>query len=388
MRFLHTTLPLSLVLVVLTLLVIGTPAHTQACTLARAPKVARLVSTLAKTDSVIRAWSGYDPKKIPTLLIDLSVARDCVFVVQNGELREARQLEAPLELNDSGGHDFIVNPQNHPDYPGLQLRSVSSFIEKNGWIRCCDAIGNSTAKRLLPLLQEHQLPAAMVFWLPEDNGGFLTSDYGIGLRFSILIHEMFHFFYQNRGLSQQAWPQKEMPAKISHTDYPAVCHTSNANIRELSARETQALLAAYEARRDRATLIARTREFLRLRKLRWESIGELPASVRNGSTYKDCHDLDGYHELLEGAAQFAGDFTALQTGLMKEEWLEADSRQRLLNLAESDSKSTAQYDLGSVQLFLLAAITGKDFEAATARLAGNTNGGTITDALDEAAGKP
>lgn len=358
----------------------------QACSLAQAPKVARIIKMLAKTDITSTAWSGYRPSEIPSFFVDFSANANCVFVVKDGALLGTREFSEALPLSDSGGHDFIANPQVYPGYPGLSARSIAmaSLMSEDGRARVCDAMGTAACELLVPLLGEFNLPYAMVFWLDKDAYGFLESDYGLGLKFSVLIHEMFHFFYQNQGFTKQPWPQTEVPTKISFSDYPAVCHTRDENLMYVSQQETLALRDAFEARHDRAQMLAHVRRFITLRKGRWEAAGPLPRKIRNGSILEDCHDLDGYHEFTEGTAQFVGDYLSVKVGLVAEEQYAETLKRNLETTAESSSKNTLNYFLGSAQLFLLEKITGKGFPASIKKLTENTSGRTVTDALEEA----
>ncbi len=339
-----------------------------ACKSLQSFRVQKIIEYLQQDSQFLPTWHNFDATKVPLIVIDNYVSNTCAFIIKDATLIESVNLGSNFP-SESYGYSFIVDPNLKPNYPGYKN---SEYERKNGIMPCCGTI-RPIANSLVNILRKQKWTAAFVQWFPKYPiavaPGPGVDAYFAGV-FATLVHEKFHFFYQNRGLSNQPWPNPSLNSGVPNTFLFKQCWAYSEEALELLIREDEALFDALEHLSDK-TYRQYLSKFLQYRQERYQKAPPFPQTgLKPLPGFENCEKLEAYFETFEGVAHFNGYAASLRQNLLNYEDFAQMAKRSLPKEAQAPEKisPTLYYYTGSIQWLLLQSqLPAEDFNSLTSR---------------------
>ena len=280
-------------------------------------------------------WPEFSFPETPTLIIDNSYDPYCGYFMQEAQLIDVVRF---TRSSSERGRNFTYYP--NPDFYPNPPRGFSSLalVLPGGHITCCNSLGDLEVE-LATYVKKRKWPAVYVHWLTSARGGLSDSYEGIGQAYGLMNHEAFHFFYQNRFLSNKPWPNKELVASATSDEMKKKCYEKSPQIFSILKAEVELLLkVALHPSRNAIEI----REFVNKRQTRYQIAD------------KNCQSLEASYEYGEGVPQFLMYAQELLNGSISREKLVARVRRDVeFNFSQGSAGATLYYHTGALQLLVL-----------------------------------
>ncbi len=311
------------------------------CDSNRSPQMQKLLGFTAQESTSAPLWPNFKFSQHPLFILDPDIS-NCAHLIHGGRLLESVSIsKRPAQ---GGGFDFVPRQAG---YPGKGAFNGEGFVNENGVFLCC-----SVAKDLVPtvtqVLNKHSLPYALIYWFRAKNQGLDI----LAMDFSIMVHEAFHFFHQNRGLSTNPWPRLRLGKNTARDS----CYKKSPGVQQVLEQEVAALYEAVSISLGNGDFLTPLKEFIRLRKERYRIVGPLPANQASEGI-SNCLQFEANRETIEGSAQYIGMSTVLQLGLISKEDFLSNFKSNL----KASQPTVLYYFTGLAQLMLLERIKGSAF---------------------------
>lgn len=331
-------------------LLLSQKAFSAECSGVSSERVNKLVEDLAKTQQVAPSWTDHHIKNVPVGVVDHSVSSECLFIISEFQKTAVISLPEPWPFQGSG-YTFIPNSKRFPNYPGLKGRKIG--IQKNGYNACCGR-AHKVAKKISGELEELNIDFLYVQALEKASGGYRDSPSGRYATFFLVMHEIFHFFRQNRGVSNAPWAWKKVGTG-RRVDMVKKCYEPQQNLLE---KEVKALNLAYQMKDEPEAAMSFLREFTQYRAQRYAMLPRIDEGRVYGE-FRTCEMYEANLEYLEGTAQFLGHSMSLKVGLVDHETLvqffSANTSFRI------GVNSVLYYNIGSMVFLTLEKLMGEKF---------------------------
>lgn len=300
------------------------------------------------------AWPGYSLTQYPHIVADLKTAPHCVFLIQNGKLKETIVTKDPaitLIISDADLEKMIP-----PGLPIDQHDKVMAFLRSSfltpAWTGIQtnpDRDTNVKWDSLLVALAKRYAYRDSLFYVGIHDFNQRQDEIA-----GLAHHEAFHHFFQNAlDNSPKRWPAwDEQPDR---NNMGKVCYGVGLgnDLEKIYRSEKQAVLAAVEAMQngDEKITLEKTSLFIQFRKQRYQLLERSGIRVVRGIDFVSCEEAEAVMELEEGTAFFVEATADLAAGVLPPKDL-------VKTFLSTPPDFDPFYVLGASEIFLLSRTVG------------------------------
>jgi hypothetical protein len=310
---------------------------------ANSDDVKTLLNLFKQEDSKPSLWLGYKLSRQEVVITNAKTAPDCALFLKNAQVEKIITFQQPIPLSN-GAFDYYFESQP------TQLRQLAQAFKTNGikfaLVWNLDFYPDSFKQFGIP----RELGSTMIFWS--------------------MVHEGLHLFVQDSGIyPYPGWPMADGRKSTSQiaTDLENTCYSGNPAIRALFNDEyndmLQAMPLAFSSQQNQ--MLGLMKDFINKRSQRYALVSNTTVDVHGKKI--SCPEMEQSYEMVEGMADFVGEGTVIQMGLL--------SPQQVSDLIVTLYKKAPQwayYPLGSFKLLILSQ-KSKDFALEVSKLSNSPN---------------